>query len=82
VEFNNPRDRDSNLDNDIKISFRVDSVYGIDKTELEIDGTKIRSFTGLPYEHEIHLDDGVHQIRAIAYDRQGNQSDRRITVVV
>lgn len=82
VEFASPHDRDSNLPNIFTVKFFVDSIYGLDRTELEIDGTKIRSFTALPYEHEVNLTDGVHKLRAIAFDREGNQSDRRITVGV
>lgn len=82
VDFNSPRDRDSDLDNKVKISFKVDSANGIKNAKLEIDGKHIRSFTSGPYEHEVTLDDGVHEIRAIAEDNNGNTSDRKITVGV
>lgn len=82
VEFASPHDHDSNLPNTFSVKFTVDSIHGIDRTELEIDGIKIRSFTALPYEHEVNLTDGIHRLRAIAIDRKGNQSDRRITVGV
>jgi len=80
VEFRSPRDRDSNLSNDLTIQFTVDSVYGIELAELYIDDNKIRSFTSLPYEHDITLSDGPHDLRAVAHDREGNESDRRITI--
>ncbi len=82
VEFIDPRDRDSNLSNDLKIKFKADAVYGIDLMELEIDGTKVRSYTGPPYEYETTLSDGIHKLRAIAHDKKGNESDRIITIGV
>lgn len=80
VEFVEPRDRDSNLGNDIKIRFSVDSVYKITETRLEVGGSHIRTFTSPPYEHTLNLTNGVYEIRAIAKDEKGNESDRRITV--
>lgn len=80
VEFVSPRDRDSDLDNELKIKFTIDSIHGVKEAYLEIDGNKIRSFTAPPYEHEITLKDGIHKLRAVAKDNEGNESDRRITI--
>lgn len=82
VEFISPRDRESNLEGKMTIKFRVDAVREIKLTELEIDGNKVRSFSGPPYEYEIELDKGVHELRAIAHDAEDNTSDRRITIGV
>jgi len=82
VEFESPRDRDSNLDNNFTIKFKIDSTHSIKLAELEIDGNKIRSFTGKPYEHSVNLSDGVHILRVVAYDDNNNQSDRVITIGV
>jgi len=82
VDFDSPRDRDSNLDNNITIKFHIDSIRGIKLVELYIDSTKVRSFTGGPYEYKAELEDGVHKIRALAFDNEDNQSDRIITVGV
>jgi 1A family penicillin-binding protein len=82
VEFVNPKDRTSNLANKFTIELRADSTSKIDQMELEIDGAKIRTFTGRPYTHEVNLPDGVHVLRAKARDGSGNESDRVITVGV
>lgn len=82
VEFIDPRDRTSNLDNTFKIKVTADSIHDIALVDLEIDGSKVRSFSGGPYEHEVTLSDGVHTIRAKAIDANGNESDRIITVGV
>lgn len=82
VEFSSPRDRDSNLPKQQTIKFGVDSVHSISLMELEIDGVKVRSYTGPPYEYEVELTDGVHTLRAKARDVQGNESDRKITIGV
>jgi 1A family penicillin-binding protein len=82
VEFVSPKDRDSNLPNTFNIKAVAQSTKDIAIVELEVDGTKVRSFADLPYEHEVTLPNGVHTIRAIAYDAQGKSSDRKITIGV
>lgn len=82
VDFDSPRDRDSDLENEFTIKFHVDSIHGVKLTELYIDDMKVRSFTSGPYEYKAELEDGVHKIRAVAYDNEENESDRRITVGV
>lgn len=82
VEFNSPRDRDSFLPNDFTIKVRADSTADIALIELEINGIKVRSFSGPPYEYEASLENGVHTIKASAIDAKGNKSERVITVGV
>ncbi len=82
VEFLSPKDHDSNLPNVFNIKISADSTSDITQIELEIDGVKIRSFTGPPYEHDVNLESGVHELRAKAKDASGNESDRKITVGV
>jgi len=80
VEFVEPRDRNSNIPNSIKIKFTVDSVNALKDVKLEIDGNIVRSFTAGPYEFETELPNGVHTLRAIAIDDKDKQSDRKITI--
>jgi len=80
VEFVSPRDRDSNLGDNLTIKFTVDAINEIELASLEIDSIKVRSFTKPPYEHEVTLPDGVHTLRAIAKDKKGNESERIITI--
>ncbi len=80
VEFVNPRDRMSDLDNNVTIKFSIDGVNQITDAKLEIDGNLVRSFTSAPYEFETVLPTGVHTLRAIGKDDKGNQSDRSITI--
>ncbi len=70
------------MPNKFTIEVRADSTGNIIQIELEIDGTKVRTFTGPPFKHEVDLVDGVHEIRAKAKDDKGNESDRTITVGV
>jgi len=83
VEFVNPTDR-STTTSKFTIKVRADSIERIVQIELEIDGVKVRTFTGPPYEYPIDgtLSDGVHQLRAKAKDEKGNESDRKITIGV
>jgi 1A family penicillin-binding protein len=82
VEFLSPRDRDSNLPNKFTIKMSAESTVDIAILELEVDGTKVRSFSSRPYEYEVDLPNGVHKLRAKAIDSQGKQSDREITIGV
>jgi 1A family penicillin-binding protein len=82
VEFINPTDRTSNLPNDFTVKVKADSTVDIVQIELEVDGTKVRTFTGPPFEHPVNLDDGIHTFRAKAKDSDGNESDRVITIGV
>jgi 1A family penicillin-binding protein len=82
VDFREPQDRASNLANEFTIRIRADSTSEIDKVELWIDNSKIRSFTDLPYDHQVNLEDGVHELEARVKDRNGNESSRKIVIGV
>jgi hypothetical protein len=83
VEFLTPTDHNSNLDNSFTVKVKADSTSDISQVDLEIDGTKVKTWDGLPYEYAVtSLGDGVHKLRAIARDSKGNQSDRIITIGV
>lgn len=82
VEFLNPTDRTSNLPSNFTIKIKADSTADIIQIELEIDGTKVRTFTGPPFEYPATLSDGVHSLRAKAKDSNGKESDRVITIGV
>ena len=81
VEFVNPKDRDT-VSNNFTIKISANSTSDIIQIELEIDGLKVRTFTGLPFEHQVSLSDGVHIIRAKAKDAGDKESDRKITIGV
>src|SRR3972149_1656914 len=80
VEFVSPSDHSSNLANAFTIKVTADSTSDIVSIELEVDGVKVRTFTGPPYEHQVTLGDGVHTIKAKAKDSSNKESDRTITV--
>jgi len=82
VDFESPKDHDSNLSNSLTIKFKADSTTKIVLVELEIDDDKVRSYSSPPYTHDVTLSDGIHTIRAKAQDENGNESDRRITIGV
>ena len=82
VDFDSPTEHGSNLPNAFKVKIRADSTGDIVQIELEIDGAKVRTFTGPPYEYDANLSDGVHTLRAKAKDSNGKESDRTITIGV
>ncbi|KKQ51085.1 MAG: hypothetical protein US72_C0022G0007 [Microgenomates group bacterium GW2011_GWC1_38_12] len=82
VEFLTPHDNDSNLPNKFAVEIRADSTNNIILVELEVDGTRIRSFTRPPFREDVELSDGIHRLRAKAKDSSGKESDRSITIGV
>ena len=83
VEFINPTDRSSNLPNNFTVKFKADSTNDIVRAELYIDGANVRNFDALPFEYQVSgLGNGVHNLRAVAKDAKGNESDRKITIGV
>ncbi len=85
VEFVSPTDRNSNVQSDATIKFRVDAVNDIVQADLYVDSKKVRSFSSVPFEFKADssiLTDGVHTLRAVATDSQGKTSDRVITIGV
>lgn len=82
VSFSNPGDHNSNLPNSFTIKFIADSTNDIVEADLFIDGSKVQSFSSVPYTYNANLSTGVHTLRALATDSQGKQSDRTITVGV
>jgi 1A family penicillin-binding protein len=81
VEFINPTDR-LTVSNKFTVKFKADSSVDIVSAELEVDGSKVKDFTNLPFEVEVNLTDGIHTLRAKAKDTNGKESDRQITIGV
>ena len=82
INFVNPGDHSSNLDNKFTVEFRVESTSGINEAELFIDGARIRGFTSAPYKYEADLSTGVHEIKVTAKDANSNNADKTIKVGV
>lgn len=81
IDFDSPRDQQSNLDNNQKIKLKVTASVGVDVVDLYIDDVRTRSFTGAPYETDtINLPDGVHELKAVLKDKDGNKKERTITI--
>jgi hypothetical protein len=80
VEFERPKDKDSNLPNKFNVKMRANSTSDIENVEFFVDGDSVISFSGPPYEREVDLSKGVHKLRAKAKDKNGNESDREITI--
>src|SRR3990167_490124 len=83
IRFISPTDQTSDLGNDFEIRFSAESTVQIVNVDLEIDGTKVRSFDGPPYIHQVSgLSTGTHQIRVRAKDANGKESDSMIRIGV
>lgn len=82
VEFRSPKEHDSNLPNEFQVEVRANSTKDIQEVRLEVDGERVVTWNSLPYQKTLSLEEGVHEIRAIAKDVEDNESERRITVGV
>jgi len=82
IDFIEPKDQNSNLNNEFKVRFVIDFLSEIKEAWLEVDGVRVRTFTSPPYEYDLNLSTGVHKLRAAARDSENNESERVITVGV
>jgi len=83
VDFTDPTDHASNLSSSFTIKIRAQSTAEIVNVDLEIDGARVRSFTGAPYEFNAEgLSDGPHTLFVKARDANGKEADRTIVIGV
>ncbi len=82
VNFSEPGDHNSNLNNNFSIKINADSTSKIVRIELYIDGQNVRNYDGPPFTYDANLSTGVHKLKAIAKDEKNNQGEREITVGV
>lgn len=82
VDFISPTDHASNLPNKFNVEIKADSTSDIVQVELEVDGARVRTFNSRPFRDDLNLPKGVHTLKAIAKDNNGNASDRTITIGV
>jgi len=82
VDFIEPSDHSSDLGNDFTIKIKAESVTQIDQVELFVNGERVRGFTSTPYEYNISLPNGVHELKAKAKDKNGKESERTIKIGV
>jgi len=60
-----------------------DEESGLERVDLYIDDVFTRSLTRAPYEMELdttEIEDGPHQLKAVAFDREGNEMSEEIKV--
>jgi hypothetical protein len=82
VDFKEPSDKSSGLDNSFTIKITAESTSEINEVELFIDGERIRGFTSPPYELPANLSDGTHELKAKAKDKNGKEGEKTIKVGV
>lgn len=82
VSIKEPGDGQQVNTNDVKVRVEAGAGLGVDKIELYIDGTRDREVSGGQVSESIHMTDGVHTIKAKAFDTKGNVAEREIKVSV
>lgn len=82
VEFRNPQNQQSNLPKKFTIEVRASSTKNIREVRLYVDGDRIVTMEGGPYRHEVELSKGVHTLKAVAVDEDGNEKTSEIKIGV
>jgi 1A family penicillin-binding protein len=84
IDFTSPRDRDSNLNGDLTVTFTAYSSSTIAEATLKTDGTTKCTFNNGAnnYSCAVSLSQGVHILEANATDSGNHQSNRIITIGV
>lgn len=83
VEFVSPRDREQVNSSSFEVRIDPRSTSEIVQVEIELDGSKQQTLTSAPWRIILNnVSTGVHTLRAKAKDKDGKESDRRITIGV
>lgn len=83
VEFAKPHDRDRMTLNNFDVRIDPRSTSDIVQVEIDLDGVKQVTLTSLPWQTSLSgVKDGPHELRAIARDKDGHESDRKIKIGV
>lgn len=82
VSIKEPGDQQQVNTSDVKIRVEAGSGNGVDKIEIYVDGTRQREISGSQVSETIHMNDGVHTIKAKAIDTKGNVAEREIKISV
>ncbi len=82
ITFGYPEDQTSNHPNTFEVRLSPASTSSITEVVLYVDDVKEKTFTSPPYKHTVTLDDGQHELRAVAKDSNGKEGDRKIRIGV
>lgn len=53
---------------------------GVVKTDLQLDGALVKSFTASAFSYDVTVSSGSHELRVVAYDAAGNSGVAQITI--
>lgn len=82
VDFETPKDNESTTSTTFNVKIKVISAEKVSQVELELDGSKIATFTSAPYEMSVTTTAGNHTLRTKAKDVKGQEVDKKIIVMV
>jgi len=82
VNFRKPADKEQINSNDLEIEIEAVGNSNITKVELLADGNLQETFTSKPFRKTLNLSDGVHTLKAKAWDDRGNSGERQISIGV
>jgi 1A family penicillin-binding protein len=82
VQFKKPDDKQQINTNDVEIEIEAVANSNINKVELYADGDKKETFSDKPYRTTLVLGNGVHTLKAQAWDDKNNNSQVEIKIGV
>ena len=80
VEFITPKDHDQINSNEFEVKVNPQSTSDIVEVAIELDGKNQGTLVGGPWVITLNVEDGAHEIRVIAKDRDGKQADGRVKI--
>lgn len=82
VRFREPSNESSDLSETFNVKLSADSTDDIVKVELFVDGESVRTFNERPYETELSLDIGPHELKAKAKDSANRETETSVRIGV
>ncbi|HLE48598.1 MAG TPA: PBP1A family penicillin-binding protein [Patescibacteria group bacterium] len=82
VQIVSPEDHSNNLPGNFNFEAKASSTSNIVEVKFEVDGSKLITFVSPPYKQDVNLNDGIHELKVVAKDEKGNESDRTIKIGV
>ncbi len=82
VSIKEPGDASQVNTSDVNVRVEAGSGNGVERIEIYVDGNREREVSGSQASETIHMNDGVHTIKAKGIDTKGNVAEREIRISV
>ena len=82
VSIKEPGDASQVNTSDVNVRVEAGSGNGVERIEIYVDGNREREVSGSQASETLHMNDGVHTIKAKGIDTKGNVAEREIRISV